>query len=112
MTIFDKIISGEIPADIVYEDDHVVAFRDIAPQAPEHVLVIPRKAIRSVAHAETEDRELMGRVMLAAAQVARELGLDENGYRLVTNVGQYGGQSVFHLHVHVLGGRQMQWPPG
>jgi histidine triad (HIT) family protein len=112
MTIFAKIISGEIPTDIVYEDEYVVAFRDIAPQAPEHVLVIPRKAIRSVAHAESEDGALMGRVMLAAARVARDLGLDEDGYRLVTNVGQHGGQSVFHLHVHVLGGRQMQWPPG
>ena len=112
MTIFEKIISREIPADIVYEDDDVLAFRDIAPQAPEHVLVIPRKPIRSVAHADEADRELMGRVMLAAAHVARELGLEESGYRLVTNVGQDGGQSVFHLHVHVLGGRQMQWPPG
>jgi len=112
MTIFARIISGEIPADKVYEDEHVVAFRDISPQAPVHVLVVPRKALVSVADAGDDDALLLGRVLLAAAQVARQLGLEEAGYRLVTNVGADGGQSVPHLHVHVLGGRQMVWPPG
>ena len=112
MTIFARIISGEIPADKVYEDEHVVAFRDISPQAPVHVLVVPRKALVSVADAGDDDALLLGRVVLAAAQVARQLGLEEAGYRLVTNVGADGGQSVPHLHVHVLGGRQMVWPPG
>ncbi len=112
MTIFAKIISGEIPADKVYEDEHVVAFRDLHPQAPIHVLVIPRKPLVSVADAGPEDAELLGRLLLAAAQVARELGLEPDGYRLVTNIGQNGGQSVFHLHIHLLGGRQLSWPPG
>ena len=111
-TLFGKIIDGEIPADIVYEDDHVVAFRDVAPVAPTHILVIPRKPIVSVAHATADDSELMGRLLLAAAQVAREQGLEESGYRLVTNVGRDGGQSVFHLHVHLIGGRSFGWPPG
>jgi len=112
MTIFAKIIAGEIPAEKLYEDDHVVAFRDINPQAPVHVLVVPRKPLVSVAHADAEDAELLGRLLLAAAQVARELGLESGGYRLVTNIGDQGGQSVYHLHVHLLGGRQMSWPPG
>jgi histidine triad (HIT) family protein len=112
MTIFAKIIAGEIPAERLYEDDHVVAFRDINPQAPVHVLVVPRKPLVSVAHADAEDAELLGRLLLAAARVARELGLEPGGYRLVTNIGDQGGQSVYHLHVHLLGGRQMSWPPG
>lgn len=112
MTIFAKILSGEIPADIVYEDDYVVAFRDINPQAPVHVLVIPRKPIVSVAHAEAGDAELLGRLMLAGAEVARRLGVADDGYRLVTNIGRHGGQSVYHLHVHLLAGRQLGWPPG
>jgi histidine triad (HIT) family protein len=89
-----------------------LAFRDIQPQAPIHILVIPKKPIVSMAHATAEDEALMGKVMLVAAQVAREDGLESSGYRLVTNIGQQGGQSVDHLHVHVLGGRQMGWPPG
>jgi histidine triad (HIT) family protein len=112
MTIFQKIIDGEIPCERVYEDDDVLAFRDIQPQAPIHILVIPKKPIVSMAHATAEDEALMGKVMLVAAQVAREDGLESSGYRLVTNIGQQGGQSVDHLHVHVLGGRQMNWPPG
>ena len=112
MTIFQKIIDGEIPADKVYEDEDVVAFRDIQPQAPVHILVIPTKPIVSVASAAERDQALMGKLMLVAAQVAREQGLENDGYRLVTNIGQYGGQSVYHLHIHVLGGRQMTWPPG
>lgn len=112
MTIFQKIIDGEIPADKVYEDDEVVAFRDINPQAPVHVLVVPRKPLKNVAEATDADAELLGRVLLVAARIARELGLAERGYRLVTNVGSDGGQSVDHLHVHLLGGRRMGWPPG
>ena len=112
MTIFAKIIAGEIPSEKLYEDDHVVAFRDIQPQAPVHVLVVPRKPLVSVADAGEEDAELLGRLLLAAAKVARSLGLEDDGYRLVTNIGEGGGQSVFHLHVHLLGGRRMGWPPG
>lgn len=112
MTIFAKIASGEIPTEKVFEDDLVVAFRDITPQAPVHLLVIPRKPLVSVADAHDDDAPLLGRLLLAAARVAREAGLEERGYRLVTNVGEEGGQSVPHLHVHVLGGRQMGWPPG
>ena len=112
MTIFQKIIDGEIPADKVYEDDAVLAFRDIQPQAPVHVLVIPKKPIVSIAHADASDERLLGQLLLAAAEVARREGLAPDGYRLVTNIGKRGGQSVDHLHVHVLGGRQMRWPPG
>ena len=112
MTIFAKILNGEIPADKIHEDDLCIAFRDIAPQAPHHVLVIPRKPIVSMASAEPEDAALLGHLMLVAAKVARDLGLDSDGYRLVTNVGRDGGQSVFHLHIHVLGGRPLGWPPG
>jgi histidine triad (HIT) family protein len=112
VTIFAKIIAGEIPSEKLYEDEHVVAFRDIQPQAPVHVLVVPRKPLVSVADASIEDAELLGRLLLAAAKVARSLGLEDDGYRLVTNIGEYGGQSVFHLHVHLLGGRKMGWPPG
>ena len=112
MTIFQKIIDGEIPADKVYEDADVLAFRDIQPQAPHHVLVIPKKPIVSMAQAGPEDDALIGKLMRVGAQIARDAGLEADGYRLVTNIGQHGGQSVFHLHIHVLGGRQMSWPPG
>lgn len=112
MTIFARIIAGEIPADRLYEDEHVVAFRDVHPQAPVHVLIVPRKPLVSVADAGLGDAELLGRCLLAAAQVARQLGIEQDGYRLVTNIGTHGGQSVPHLHVHLLGGRPMGWPPG
>jgi len=112
VTIFTKIISGEIPADIVYEDEQVIAFRDINPQAPVHILVIPRKPIVSVAHAEPGDAALLGHLLVTAAAVARQEGLEPGGYRLVTNIGEHGGQSVYHLHVHLLGGRPLSWPPG
>lgn len=112
MSVFSKIIAREIPADIVYETSDVLAFRDINPVAPVHVLVIPKKPLESVATAGEEDQALLGRLMLAAAQVARELGLEPDGYRLVTNIGRDGGQSVFHLHVHLIGGRPLRWPPG
>jgi len=112
VTIFQKIIDGEIPAEKVFEDADVLAFRDIQPQAPHHVLVIPKKPIISMAHAAPEDDALIGKVMRIAAEVARDAGLEQDGYRLVTNIGKNGGQSVYHLHIHVLGGRQMVWPPG
>ena len=112
MTLFEKIIAGEIPADIVYEDDHVVAFRDVNPQAPTHVLVVPRKPIVNVAEAEEGDIDLLGRVLWGAAQVARQFGLEEGGYRLVMNNGAGAGQSVFHMHCHLLAGRKLTWPPG
>lgn len=112
MTLFEKIIAREIPADIVYEDEWCVAFRDVNPQAPVHALVVPRQPVVNVASATPEQAELLGRVLLAAAEVARRLGVAEGGYRLVLNNGEHGGQSVFHLHCHVLGGRPMSWPPG
>jgi histidine triad (HIT) family protein len=111
-TLFEKICDKEIPAEIVYEDDQVVAFRDIAPVAPTHVLVIPRKAIPRVNEAQAEDQSLLGHLLLKAAEVARSLGLSESGYRLVINNGKDGGESVPHLHCHILGGRPLQWPPG
>ncbi|HJN77003.1 MAG TPA: histidine triad nucleotide-binding protein [Myxococcota bacterium] len=112
MTLFEKIIAREIPADIVYQDEFCVAFRDIAPQAPVHVLVVPRRPLVNVASAEPEDAELLGRVLLAAKAVARQEGIEDSGYRLVVNNGAGAGQTVFHLHCHVLGGRPLQWPPG
>ncbi len=111
VTIFQKIIDREIPAEIVYEDDQCLAFKDIAPQAPIHVLVIPKKQIRSVANVVDEDADLLGHLFKVIRDVARQQGL-ENGYRVVTNVGVEGGQSVDHLHFHILGGRQLDWPPG
>lgn len=110
-TIFSKIIRKEIPADIVYEDDLTIAFRDIAPQAPVHILVIPKKPLPQLAAAESEDHALMGHLLLTAKRVAQQVGLD-NGYRVVINNGDDGGQTVDHLHLHILGGRPMKWPPG
>ncbi|MBZ8178779.1 histidine triad nucleotide-binding protein [Oscillatoria salina] len=110
-TIFGKIIRREIPADIVYEDDLALAFKDIAPQAPTHILVIPKKPISQLEEATDEDRELLGHLLLTAKKVAEDAGLT-NGYRLVINNGPDGGQTVDHLHCHILGDRQMQWPPG
>ena len=110
-TIFKKIIDGEIPADIIYEDEHCLAFHDIAPKAPTHVLVIPRREIPSVAHIEDGDAELIGHMWRVLRDLAVQLGLD-SGYRVVVNCGPDGGQEVDHLHYHLLGGRQMNWPPG
>lgn len=112
MCLFCKIVAREISASVVLEDDHVLAFRDIHPAAPTHVLVIPKKHITSVADATDEDGALMGKVVLAARDVAAKLGLIEGGYRLVVNHGPDAGQSVFHVHCHVLGGRALAWPPG
>ncbi|HSG70012.1 MAG TPA: histidine triad nucleotide-binding protein [Planctomycetaceae bacterium] len=111
MTIFKRIISREIPADIVYEDELSLAFRDVNPQAPIHILLIPKKDIRSLDDLESEDRDLMGHLLLTVKRIAREQGLD-NGYRITINCGDEGGQSVDHLHIHILGGRAMMWPPG
>ena len=111
-TIFDKIISREIPADIVYEDDDCLAFRDISPQAPIHVLVIPKRRVLNISEFQDSDEQLAGKLMMAVRNVASQLELDANGYRVVANCGKEGGQSVDHLHFHVLGGRQMEWPPG
>lgn len=111
MSIFAKIIAREIPADIVFEDDVCLAFRDIAPKAPVHILVIPKKPIVSLADLTEEDQAVMGRCVFVASQVAKQEGL-ENGYRLVVNSGSDGGQEVPHLHFHLLGGRKMAWPPG
>lgn len=112
MTIFTKIINREIPADIVHEDEHCLAFRDVSPQAPTHVLVIPKKPVVSLEHLEQEDAALLGHMWLTIQKVARQEGLAEGGYRVVVNCGKDGGQSVDHLHFHVLGGRPLVWPPG
>jgi histidine triad (HIT) family protein len=111
-TLFEKIIAREIPSDIVYEDDLVLAFRDIKPQAPIHVLIIPKKPLPRVAEATPEDQGLLGHLLLKAAEVAAQLDLKQSGYRLVINNGPDGGESVPHLHCHLLGGRHMAWPPG
>lgn len=110
-TIFGRIIRKEIPARIEHEDDLCLAFHDVAPQAPVHVLVIPKKPIPSLAEAEPGDEPLLGHLVFVATQLARKLGLSD-GYRLVVNCGRDGGQSVDHLHVHLLGGRALGWPPG
>jgi len=110
-TIFGKIIRREIPADIVYEDELALAFRDIQPQAPVHILVIPKQPIAKLSDAESQDHRLMGHLLLTAKRVADQAGLAD-GYRVVINTGADGGQTVNHLHLHILGGRSMQWPPG
>lgn len=111
MTIFQKIINRQIPADIVFEDELCLAFRDINPQAPVHVLIIPKKAIPSLAQAQQDDQALLGHLLLVARNLAAQLQL-ANGYRTVMNCGPDGGQSVDHLHIHLLGGRSLTWPPG
>ena len=109
--LFCKIAAGQIPSTIVYQDSEVVAFRDLHPQAPPHILFIPRRHIPSMADLTPADNELVGKIFIAAKNVAHELGL-EQGYRFVTNVGPHAGQSVFHIHFHLLGGREFGWPPG
>jgi histidine triad (HIT) family protein len=110
--LFCRIANGELPARIVYEDDQCLAFEDIRPQAPVHLLVIPRRHITSLNQATAEDEPLLGRIVGVAARLAREKQIDGSGYRLVINTNGDGGQSVFHVHAHVLGGRFMAWPPG
>lgn len=112
MTIFEKIIAREIPAKIVAETDDWLAFHDISPQAPTHLLVIPKQVIPRVGEATAENQALLGALLLGAAEAARLTGIDKTGYRVVINHGEHGGETVPHLHVHVLGGRPMQWPPG
>ncbi len=112
MTLFEKIIARQIPADIVHEDDQVIAFRDIHPQAPVHIIVIPKKPIPRIGEAGPDDAAVLGHLMLAVASVAKAAGLGETGFRLVINNGRDGGETVPHLHCHVLGGRSLAWPPG
>jgi histidine triad (HIT) family protein len=112
MCLFCKIVKKEIPAKILFEDEHLVAFSDVNPQAPTHALVIPRRHIVSLNEATSADAELLGRLVIAAQRVAREAGISDSGWRLVVNNGAHAGQSVFHVHAHVLGGRPMAWPPG
>jgi histidine triad (HIT) family protein len=111
-TLFEKIIAREIPATIVYEDDLVLAFQDIKPQAPKHILIIPKKPIPRIAEARPEDHQVLGHLLLKAAEVAKQAGLERSGYRLIFNNGPDGGEAVPHLHCHILGGRLMSWPPG
>ena len=110
--LFCKIIAGEIPATEVYRDEDVFAFEDINPAAPTHTLVIPTKHLKDVAAAQEEDAELLGKLMLVAIKIAEEKGLLDDGFRYVINTGSHGGQTVYHLHLHIIGGRQMGWPPG
>jgi len=111
LTLFEKIINKEIPADIIYEDDISIVIKDISPQAPTHLLIIPKKVIPKLSDATKEDQEILGHLMLVAGKIADDLGLDET-FRLVVNNGAKAGQSVFHLHLHLLSGRNLNWPPG
>jgi histidine triad (HIT) family protein len=111
-TIFGKIVRGEIPCDKVFEDDQVLAFRDINPAAPTHILVIPKKPIASLDKAAPEDAGVLGHMLLVVAQIARDQGVAEDGYRVVININEQGGQTVYHLHMHLLAGRGLSWPPG
>ena len=112
MTLFEKIANHEIPATILYEDEDIVAFRDINPQAPQHIVIIPRQPIASINDVKFSDAELVGKLILIAKQLAVECGIDKSGYRLVFNCGPDAGQSVDHIHLHLLGGRSLDWPPG
>ena len=112
MTVFEKIAAREIPAKIVYEDEDVIAFHDVNPQAPVHVLVVPKRVIPRLAEAKESDQSLLGKLMLTAAKLARELGISESGYRVVLNSGPDAGETVPHLHLHLLGKRSLGWPPG
>jgi len=110
--VFARILRGEIPADVLHDDEHCLAFRDVAPQAPTHFLVIPKREIATLSDANPEDAAVLGHLLVTAAKVARDLGVDEGGSRIVINNGAGAGQTVFHLHVHVLAGRPLNWPPG
>ena len=110
--IFCKIVSGETKAEIAYQDEQVTAFRDIHPVAPTHILIVPNKHIESVNHLETEDEQLMGHLFTTAGKLAEEEGIDKDGYRLITNTGVNGGQTVFHIHLHLIGGQRMRHPMG
>lgn len=110
--IFCKIVAGEIPGNIIHQNDEVLAFHDVNPVAPSHVLIIPRKHISSMNEANDADRQVLGELMLRAKAIANELGINESGYRMVVNTGRGVGQTVFHIHLHLMGGRAMGWPPG
>ena len=110
--LFCKIAAHELDTTLIYEDHEIVAFHDIAPQAPHHILIIPKKHIATINDIQPEDNALIGNMMLAAQKIARELGLSDDGYRVVMNCNRHGGQAVYHIHFHLLGGRQMGWPPG
>jgi histidine triad (HIT) family protein len=110
--LFCRIVEGTIPADILFQDEQALAFRDINPQAPVHLLVIPKRHVASLQDSENEHRDLLARLLLLCKEMAHRHGLANSGYRVVTNVGRDAGQTVFHMHLHVLGGRQMSWPPG
>ena len=112
MTLFEKIAARQIPASIVYEDDLVLAFKDINGKAPTHILIVPKKPIPRIAEATAEDERLLGHLLLKAAEVAQKAGLDHTGYRLIINCGPDAGESLPHLHCHIMGGRQLGWPPG
>jgi histidine triad (HIT) family protein len=112
MTIFEKIAAREIPAKIIYEDGESIAFHDVNPQAPVHVLIVPKRVIPRLSQAKESDQALLGKLLLKAAKIARELGMSESGYRVVINSGPDAGESVPHLHVHLLGKRTLSWPPG
>ena len=112
MTIFEKIIAREIPAEVVWEDDDAIAFHDVNPQAPVHVLIVPKKAVPRLGVASEADRALLGKLLLVAGDLAKKLGVDKTGYRVVINSGPDAGESVPHLHVHLLGKRALAWPPG
>ncbi len=111
-TIFSKIINREIPAEILFEDDEILAFSDVSPQAPVHFLVIPKEPIATINDIQPEQAHLLGKMVLTAQKLAKEKGMSEKGYRLVMNCNEDGGQTVSHIHMHVLGGRSMTWPPG
>lgn len=111
-SLFEKIVDREIPADIIYETDHVLAFKDIEPQAPFHCLVIPKKRFHRIAEVPDEEEQLLGKLLIAVKKVARQENLKEDGFRVVINNGENGGETVPHLHIHILGGRKLNWPPG
>ena len=111
-TIFNKIIKKEIPAKIVYEDDDILAFEDIAPKAPVHILIIPKKEIKTLNDITEEDTNLIGQLSVVAKKIAKDKNIDQEGYRLVMNCNDYGGQTVYHIHLHLIGGRKLSWPPG
>jgi histidine triad (HIT) family protein len=112
MTLFERIAAREVPAEIVYEDDEIFAFRDINPQAPVHVLIVPKRVIARIGDAAAQDAALLGRLLLTGQKLAVELGISASGYRLVLNNGRHAGETIPHLHLHLLGGRPLHWPPG
>ncbi len=111
-TIFSQIINKKKPAEIIFEDEEVIAFKDINPQAPVHVLIVPRKPIPKLTDADESDTAILGKMVMVARQIAKDFGLDEDGFRLLLNEGKNGGQTIYHLHFHLLGGRRLMWPPG